>query len=89
MKAEENKEVSDFDIEMAKRIISAKYSPDGGSWDRHHRSTIELQYEFREMIELSPQTINQAMTDLGFQIHFISNKPVWIVYGSMTTDLED
>jgi hypothetical protein len=77
-----------FEQVTAKKIISAKYTPAGPQYGREFRTTLELQYEFREMISLSESAVNDAMTELGFEVSFIDDKPNWVLY-PVRTDTPD
>jgi hypothetical protein len=63
-----------------KKIISEKYKPSGKAENAEFRTTLEIQYEFQEMIYLHHSGINTALSDLGFEIKFIDNKPNWVLY---------
>jgi hypothetical protein len=67
-------------LELAKKLISTKYSPAGIPEESEFRTTMELQYEFREMVRLFESTINDAMNELGFQVEFLDGKPNWVLY---------
>jgi hypothetical protein len=67
-------------VEQTKKIISAKYTPAGPQYGREFRTTLELQYEFREMISLSESAVNDAMNEIGFEVTFIDDKPNWVLY---------
>ena len=84
---ESTTEMSDFfeeqrrkKLEQVKKIISAQYDPMGSPNHREFRTTMELQYEFREIVSLSEFNINEAMNELGYQVDFIDNKPNWVLY---------
>jgi hypothetical protein len=74
--------------EQAKKIISAKYTPAGPQYGREFRTTLKLQYEFQEMISLSESAVNDAMTELGFEVAFIDGKPNYVLY-PIRTETED
>jgi hypothetical protein len=66
--------------EQAKKIISGKYAPSGSASGREFRTTLELQYEFREIISFSESAIVDAMNDLGFELDSLDGKPNWVLY---------
>jgi len=76
-------------IEQAKKFISAKYLSTGNPDNREFRTSMELQYEIREMIDLSTSTINEAMNELGFQVQFLDEKPNWVLYEVQKPDYLD
>jgi hypothetical protein len=75
--------------EQARQFISAKYIPQGNPDNCEFRTTMELQYEFREMMEFSASNINEAMNELGFQVQFLDDKPNWVLYKIQETDFSD
>jgi hypothetical protein len=66
--------------EQAKKIISGKYAPTGSASGREFRTTLELQYEFREIISFPESAIVDAMNELGFELDSLDGKPNWVLY---------
>ena len=66
--------------EQAKQFILAKYNPIGAPEEKEFRTTLELQYELREMIFLLESGINEVMNEMGFQVVYLDNKPNWVLY---------
>ncbi len=66
--------------ESIRQFISAKYLPTGHADNMEFRTSLELEYELREMINASTNALNAVMNDLGFQVQFIEDSPNWVVY---------
>jgi hypothetical protein len=66
--------------EQARKAISSRYAPAGDPHGREFRTTLELQYEFREMFFLSESAIIDAMIESGFEIVPLEGKPNWVLY---------
>jgi hypothetical protein len=72
--------------EQARKMISAKYDSLGDQCNTEFRTTAELRYEFREITDFSDSMINEAMSELGYQIQFLEGKPYWKLYLKFETD---
>lgn len=67
-------------VEAIKKIISEKYDATGDVHDCEFRTTMELQYELQEMMDVSASNLNDAMNEMQFKLQYIDDRPHWVLY---------
>ena len=77
-KSEEEK--PDYGTTILSDFIKQTYSPIGSTDRKLFKTSAELAYELREIVELQPNQIAKALSDAGFRLEFIHNKPYWVMY---------
>ena len=77
--AEKKPKKSETEIAFT-QFINDTYQPFGKTEQMNFRSSMELQYEFREMTAVSLPVVAKVMQELGFKAECNSGRYLWIVY---------
>lgn len=77
---QDEQERKDKDVEALKAFIQELYKPEGITEQKEFRTSLELKYELREMIDASTQDLSTALSELGYKHTFIEGVPNWVMY---------
>ncbi|MCL1942471.1 MAG: hypothetical protein FWF54_02845 [Candidatus Azobacteroides sp.] len=82
-KSGEKQDFSSDGRQAVKQFIEANYRPERNIDEKEFKSSMQLEYELREMTDASVSTITSVMNELGFQVRYLEGKPYWVVYQSV------
>jgi len=71
---------ADDSIEQIKQLLSGKYTTIGLPESIEYRTTLELQYEFQEILSISESSLIRALSELEYPVVFLDGKPHWALY---------
>jgi len=76
----EEKDNVNKSVEQIKTFLQAIYSNDGTTEQKEFRTTRDLIYELRDMITAGFKDMNEALSDLGYELEYLEGVPHWILY---------
>lgn len=68
------------DIDEVIHLLRQSYQTFGDTPQKELLSTLELCYEYSEIMEIRPSLMSKALQKEGYQHKFVEGLPLWILY---------
>ena len=67
-------------IAVLTQYINVNYSNEGDTDQKEFRTSMEIIYELREMMDVSISLLNRTLNEMEFKMQFLEGVPNWVMY---------